>query len=80
MALSDYAGRSPVGYDEESSISRVSRHYHWNVGDDARRTCAHCDDEIRVAERHVLVTLEDDGSDRSRRYLCDEFCLGEWVG
>lgn len=78
MALSKYTGRTPA--DDERVIGRVSRHHQWTVADDDHETCAQCDTELSLDERHLLVTLRArPGGGATRRYLCDESCLGEWV-
>jgi hypothetical protein len=80
MALSDYTGRTPRETGEVGEVRRVSRHTQWTVGDTARSDCASCDNQIDLGERHVLVTLSVDGNaDSSRRHLCDETCLEDWL-
>jgi hypothetical protein len=80
MALSDYTGQSPRGTGDAGEVRRVSRHTQWTVGDGARADCAACDGQIDLGERHVLVTLSDEGNaDSPRRHLCDETCLREWL-
>ncbi|WP_101296335.1 DUF7576 family protein [Halegenticoccus soli] len=84
MALSDYAGRTPRGYDGDTTIGRVARHHRWGIGGETRGDCVNCGTELRLHERHLLVTLVTGASGETdpgdRHHLCDERCLREWLG
>jgi hypothetical protein len=81
MPLSDYTGRHPRGTESTAQISRVVRHHHWDPSEDTSHPCANCGKDLSLRERHVLATLvEDRLGDASRRYLCNEQCVREWVG
>ncbi|MFC6724277.1 hypothetical protein ACFQE1_07800 [Halobium palmae] len=80
MGLAEFTGLTPSGY-EERTIERVSRHHRWDVDREAWSDCTNCGSELRLRDRHLLVTLGP-GTDleTDRVHLCDERCLTEWVG
>jgi hypothetical protein len=80
MALSEYTGRTPRGYDQETTVERVAPHQRWDVDGERQGDCSNCGEELQLREKHLLVTLtRKPGRNAERHHLCGQPCLDEWL-
>lgn len=80
MGLSKYVGRTPRGYDSNTTVERVASHHRWDVDAERRGDCSNCGTELELREKHLLVALAEPSSrDGERHHLCGQSCLDEWI-